>query len=77
MDNEIVEIGVWESMLIYGIWFGAIIISSYYNCKVAKKLNMNKGIAIVAGILLPVLGALIYSHLNYSAERKKRIYVER
>jgi len=42
----------------------------YYCKKVAKELKMNETIAVLAGLLLPLLALLIYSHLNYKAKKK-------
>ncbi|HPN54572.1 MAG TPA: hypothetical protein PLB52_01425 [Candidatus Moranbacteria bacterium] len=59
--------------LFWIIYIALTIYAIYYSKREAKELKMSETIAVVAGLLFPILALLIYAHLNYRAKRKESI----
>jgi hypothetical protein len=51
------------------IWIALIIYAIYYCKKVAKELKMSEAVAVLAGLIFPILALLIYAHLSYKAKK--------
>ena len=49
-------------------WIGSI----FYCYSVAKKLNKSKILAILVGLLLPILGPIFYSHRYHYPKKKDK-----
>ena len=57
-------------VIIYLGAFGFVGFAVYFCNKVAKKTGMSQAVAILAGLLFAIPALLIYSHLNYQADKK-------